>query len=468
MTDKKPATAFAIIMRRIPFIVSVFLLFTTSVIAQPARVVADKIIAVVGDKIILKSDIDNSILDMQRQQIAIPENANCLLLEQAMGIKALVLQAEKDSLPVTDEEIEVDIDNRIRYFISQYGSKEELETVAGKSIYQLKEDFKSGMRDQKLAAAMRNKVIENVKITPNEVKKYFDAIPVDSLVYYESEVEIGQIVVYPKATREAEEYAIEQLAGYKKDIESGKRDFKSIAALYSEDPGSKDRGGQYEINRNQKDMDPAWMSKALTLKEGQISNPFKTKFGYHIIQLVSRSGDDAVVRHILRIPQVTSYEAKASVDKLDSVRAKLIAGTLDFGTAVSKYSDDEGSKFTAGMLQGKDGSFLTIDQLDPAMVTMLGKLKVGEYSQPTEYTDDRGKKAVRIVYLKTKTEPHRENMKDDYSRIASRAIEEKKEGTLEKWFDKRISTYHIMIDDAYKNCATMKKWVDASMATKTN
>ncbi len=254
MTDKKPATAFAIIMRRISFIVSLFLLSALSVFAQPAKVVADKIIAVVGDKIILKSDIDNSILDMQRQQIALPENANCLLLEQAMGIKALVLQAEKDSLPVTDEEIEVDIDNRIRYFISQYGSKEELETVAGKSIYQLKEDFKSGMRDQKLAAAMRNKVIENVKITPNEVKKYFDAIPVDSLVYYESEVEIGQIVVYPKATREAEEYAIEQLAGYKKDIESGKRDFKSVAALYSEDPGSKDRGINAEGRSDQQSI----------------------------------------------------------------------------------------------------------------------------------------------------------------------------------------------------------------------
>ncbi|MEO7140529.1 MAG: peptidylprolyl isomerase [Ferruginibacter sp.] len=455
-------------MTRTSFIVSFFLLLSISVFAQPARVVADKIIAVVGDKIILKSDIDNSIIDMQRQQIAIPENAHCLLLEQAMGIKALVLQAEKDSLPVTDEEIEVDIDNRIRYFIGQYGSKEELETVAGKSIYQLKEDFKTGFREQKLAAAMRNKVIENVKITPNEVKKYYETIPVDSLVYYESEVEIGQIVVYPKATKEAEEYAKEQLAGYKKDIESGKKDFKTLAAAYSEDPGSKDRGGQYEINRNQKDMDPAWMSKALTLKEGQISNPFKTKFGYHIIQLVSRSGDDAVVRHILRIPQVTDYETKTSVDRLDSVRAKLITGTIDFGTAVSKYSEDDGSKFTAGMLQGKDGSFLTIDQLDQNMVAMLGKLKLGEYSQPTEYVDDRGKKAVRVVYLKTKTEPHRENMKDDYSRVAARALEEKKEDALEKWFDKKISTYHIMIDDGYKNCDSMKKWVDASMANKSN
>ena len=453
-------------MMRTSLILSLFILFSTTLFAQPARVVADKIVAVVGNKIILKSDIDNSMMDMQRQQIPIPENAACLMLEQAMGIKALVLQAEKDSIPVTDEEIEVDIDNRVRYFISQYGSKEELETVAGKSIYQMKEDFRDGFRDQKLAAAMRNKIIENVKITPNEVKKYFETIPTDSLAFYESEVEIGQVVVFPKATREAEQYAIEQLAGYKKDIESGKKDFKSLASLYSEDPGSKERGGQYEINRNQKDLDPVWMSKGLVLKEGQVSNPFKTKFGYHIIQLVSRSGDDAVVRHILRIPQITTYETQAGISRLDSVRAKLIAGTIDFGTAVAKYNEDEASKFTAGMLQGRDGSFLTIDQLDKSMVPILSTLKVGEYSQPQEYVDERGKKAVRIVYLKTKTEPHRENMKDDYSRIASRALEEKKESALEKWFDSRISTYYIMVGDDYKNCDSMKKWVNASMASK--
>lgn len=157
---------------------------------------------------------------------------------------------------------------------------------------------------------MRNKIVEDVKITPNEVKNYYEKIPKDSLKYYETEVEVGQIVSYPKASRDAEEYALEQIAEYKKQIESGAKDFKTIASLYSEDPGSKDRGGQYEINRNQKDLDPIWLSKAFTLKEGQVTNPFKTKFGYHIIQLVSRAGDDAVVRHILKVPQVTGIETK--------------------------------------------------------------------------------------------------------------------------------------------------------------
>ena len=435
------------------------------VFAQPKKVIADKIIAVVGNKIILKSDIDNSIIDMQRQGIEVPTDAKCMSLEQAMGIKALVLQAEKDSLPVTDEEVDADIDNQIRYFISQYGSKDEVEKIAGKSLYQLKEDFKEGFRDRKLATAMRNKIVDGIKITPNEVKAYFEKIPKDSLPFYETEVEVGQIVVFPKASHDAELYCIEQLNEYKKQIESGKKEFGTLASIYSEDPGSKDHGGQYEINRNQKDLDPLWMSKAFMLKEGQISNPFKTKFGYHIIQLVSRSGDDAVVRHILKIPQVTQIEMKGGFEKLDSVRAKLIAGTIDFGTAVSRYSDDEGSKFTAGMIQGRDGSFLTIDQLDKDLVVKLKDLKIGEFSQPIEYADERGKKGLRIVYLKTKTEPHRENLKDDYNKISQRAIEQKKETALEKWFDVKTKNYFIMIDDEYKNCAAMKKWVEIEKAS---
>jgi len=449
-------------MKKIKLILTSLFVFAAAVVmAQPKKVLADKIVAVVGDKIVLKTDIDNALIDMQRQGVEAPANAQCYIMEQALGVKALVLQAEKDSLPVTDEEIDADIDNRIRYFITQYGSIEELERIAGKSVYQLKEDFKTGIRDQKLASAMRDKIVGDVTITPNEVKDYFERIPEDSLAFYESEVEIGQIVSYPKASREAEEYAIEQLNDYKRQIEAGKN-FTSMADLYSEDPGVKQNHGTYEINRSSKELDGTWLNKAFTLKEGQISKPFKTKFGYHIIQLVSRAGDDAVVRHILKIPQVTNIELKEGFAKLDSVRSKLIAGTIDFGTAVSKYSDDEASKFTGGMMQGPNGSFLTIDQLDPALVAMLKDLKLGEYSQPVEYADERGKKGIRVVYLKTQTEPHRENLKDDYSRIATRALEEKKETAIEAWFFKKIKTYYVMIAPEYQGCDVMQKWVEAA------
>jgi peptidyl-prolyl cis-trans isomerase SurA len=441
-------------------------LVSMTAFAQAKKMVADKIIAVVGDKIILKSDIDNSIQDMERQGMEVPANARCLTLEQAMGIKALVLQAEKDSLPVTEEDVAADIDNQIRYFIGAYGSKEKLEEISGKTVYQLKEDFKEGFRDRKLAAAMRNKIVEGIRITPKEVNIFFDKLNKDSLMYYESELEIGQIVRFPKASRDAEEYCVDQLKEFKLQLESGKKEMKTLAALYSDDPGSKDKSGQYEINRNEKQWDPVFMAKAFSLKEGQISSPFKSKFGYHIIQMVSRAGDDATVRHILKIPQVTKTELSEAILKLDSVRSKLIVGTIQFGEAVSKYSDDESSKFTGGRKQNAEGgALITIDQLDKDLVLMMKNLQIGQYSQPVEYVDEKGKKGVRIVYLMSRTEPHRENIRDDYNKIAQRALEEKKAEALDKWFNEKISGNYIKIDKEYGDCDEMKKWTTSANAT---
>ena len=449
------------------YLTALFSLLFVSLFAQTKKIVADKIIATVGDKIILKSEIENSISDMQRQNIEIPENAKCLLVEQALGIKALVLQAERDSLPVSDDEIDAEIDNKIRYFINQYGSKDVVEQIAGKTIYQLKEDFRQTFREQKLAQSMRNKIVEDVKITPAEVKAFFETIPKDSLPYYESEVEVGQIVAYPKASRDLETYAIDQLKEYKQQVESGGKKFETLASLYTDDPGSKETGGKYDINKNEKTWDPIFLAKAFSLKEGQVSNVFKTKFGYHIIQMISRAGDDASIRHILKIPQVSSIEVADAKRKLDSVRSMLIAGTMKFGEAVAKYSDDENSKFTGGRIAQQGGStFLTIDQLDKDLVLKLKDLTVGEYSQPYEYTDERGKKGVRIVQLITRTEPHRENLKDDYNKIAQRALEDKKNETLESWFNKNIPTFYINVDNDYKTCPEMKKWTVTATATK--
>jgi peptidyl-prolyl cis-trans isomerase SurA len=241
---------------------------------------------------------------------------------------------------------------------------------------------------------------------------------------------------------------------------------KTLAALYSDDPGSKDKSGQYEINRNEKQWDPVFMAKAFSLKEGQISSPFKSKFGYHIIQMVSRAGDDATVRHILKIPQVTKTELSEAILKLDSVRSKLIVGTIQFGEAVSKYSDDESSKFTGGRKQNAEGgALITIDQLDKDLVLMMKNLQIGQYSQPVEYVDEKGKKGVRIVYLMSRTEPHRENIRDDYNKIAQRALEEKKAEALDKWFNEKISGNYIKIDKEYGDCDEMKKWTTSANAT---
>ena len=427
--------------------------------AQTHKVVADKIVGVVGDKIILQSDIRNAILDAQRNGQTVPENADCVIMEQALAQKALVLQAEKDSLAVSEEEIDAQLDNQVRGFVSMYGSKDALEQISGRTVHQIKEDFRQSFRERKQAELMRNKIVANIKITPTEVKAYYDKIPVDKLVFYESEVEVGEVVVYPKASRDLELYAIEELTDMKKQVESGTKKFETLASLYTDDPGSKQTGGMYNINRTEKTWDPAFLSNAFRLKEGQVSPVFKSKFGYHIIQMVSRAGDDATVRHILKIPTITDTEVAIMVDKLDSIRTRLNNGSLTFGEAVSRYSDADESKFTGGMRQCGNGTYCTIDQLDKDLVVQLKNLKPGEISAPIPFTDERGKKAVRLIYLKSRSEPHRENLKDDYNRVADRAIEEKKNEAIEKWFNSKIPTFYLVIDPQFNSCQQLGAWM---------
>src|SRR6185295_2744591 len=328
------------------FVLMLLTVLTVSYAQGPKKVVADKIIAVVGDKIILQSDIQNSLSDISRQGGQIPENADCLISEQAIVSKVLMLQAEKDSLPVTDEEIEAELDQRIRYFIQQFGTQEQLELVAGKTIYQIKDEARESIKENKLATAMQRKIVENVKITPTEAKLYYDRIPKDSLPFYESELEVGQIVAYPKPSRDLEKYMIEELNNYKKQIETKVATFENLAKRYSDDPGSKERGGEYEFTRGDKTVDPIFLSAAFRLKDGEISPVVKSKMGFHIILMEHRNGDNILIRHILRIAPITQEEIDKAIIKLDSVRSKIIAGVINFNEAATKYSDDDAAKYT--------------------------------------------------------------------------------------------------------------------------
>jgi len=441
------------------------------------KVVADKIVGIVGDKIILKSELGIAIQDMIRNNNGqeVKGVDECSILDNMLIQKALVLQAEKDSLPVSEEEVEAEVDQRIRYFINMYGGKEAFEQIAQRTVYQAKQDFLIPIREQRLATAMRNKIVEDVKITPQEVKEYFEKIKKNNLRFYESEMQLSQLVLYPKASRDIERLSIDELNEYKRQVESGQKKFEVLARLYSDDPGSKEKGGEIALSRADSKMwDPVFFATAFRLKEGQVSPVIKSKFGYHIIQMVSRSGDDAIVRHILKIPPVTEPEIAEISTILDSVRNLLVAGTMGFGEAIArfsidntKWSTDDVSKSTAGQIMGKDGStFLTISEMDKDMVLLLksSNLKPGEYSKPSSFTDDRGKKGVRIVLMVSKSEPHTENLKDDYNRVAQRALDEKKSAALEKWFGSKIPTYYIMIDGDYKTCSNLSKWQTGATA----
>ena len=449
-----------------------FLVSSFQTKAQIKKVLADKIVATVGDKFILKSDIENAIADYKRQAQG-QENvffpSGCQIIEGQLIRKALVLQAQKDSINVTEEEVENAIDSRIRNYIQQFGSKEALEEIAQKSVIQLKEDFRSLIKEQRLADQMQEKIVDKIKITPNEVKAYYDKINVDSLPLYESEVQVISLVMHPKANRDVEEYVIQQMLGYRKQIDAGINSFDQLVKLYSEDPSAKENLGQFSLNRNERNYDPAFMSGSFRLKEGQISAPIKSKFGYHIIQLLSRSGDDAVVKHILRIPPITNDEIKETKLFLDSLRKEIIAGRMSFGEAVNKNSDDDQSKFSGGAVTGRDGStYVNIDQLDKEMVMLIKNMKPGDISEPQVFEDERGRKTVRLVYFKERTTPHKENLKEDYNKIAQRALEVKKSKALESWFKVNVPGFYIFIDTDYQSCLELKDWnkVATEMATE--
>ena len=451
-------------------IVSVFfslVLLSVTAKEQVKKVLADKIVATVGDKFILRSDIDNSIADYKRQaqgQEGVTIPSVCQIMEGQLIRKALVLQAEKDSIIVTEDEIQNAIDSRIRQFLQQFGSKEVLEEVAGRSIFQLKDDFKILIKEQKLADEMQQKIVDKVKITPTEVRAFYNQIPTDSLPLYESEVQVLELVMHPKANRDIEEYVIQQLMDYRRQIEAGINKFDQLVKLYSEDPSSKENLGQFSLNRNERNFDPAFMAGSFRLKEGQISAPIKSKFGYHLIQLISRTGDDAVVKHILRIPPIAADEINETKTFLDSIRKDIIANKYSFGEAVNKHSDDEGSKFTGGAVSGRDGStYVNYDMLpDKDMVVLLKSMKPGDVSVPQVYVDDRGRKTVRLVYFRDRTEPHKENLKEDYNRIAARALEVKKAKMLEAWFNEHITNYYVNIDEDYQSCSEIKEWTKVS------
>jgi peptidyl-prolyl cis-trans isomerase SurA len=433
------------------------------------KMIADKIAAIVGDKIILTSDVEGELVNLQRSSVdnSVPPNASCMIMEQIIAQKVMVLQAERDSLPVSEADVDGQIENRIRYFEDLYGSREKMKEVTGYTIYQLRERFRQPIKEGLQAKAMQDKITGTVKVTPSEVKKYFDAIPTDSLHFYEAELEIGQIILLPKATKEMEQYAIERLQEFKKQVQDKTSDFGRLAILYSEDPGAKENKGVYILNRNDKNWDPDFLAASFRLKENEISSPIKSQFGYHLIQCIKRQGDNITVQHILLKANITRSDLAQATAKLDSIRTNIVNGKMTFSESVAKYSDAPMSKFDGGMLQNKMNgtTLLTIDQLDEPserdIVLMLDTLKPGGLSKPVQFTDEQGHQGCRIVYLKTRTQPHRENMTDDYARIQQRTLQIKQQDARDKWLREKIPTYYIHVEDEFKHCNHISQWIES-------
>ncbi len=422
---------------------------------------ADKILAVVGrNKIILQSELEIQAAQMKQQDPNFNDTMKCLLLQEMIIQKLLIEQAERDSVLVSDDEVEGQLNNRLRYFTQLYGSKEKLEQASGKTIYMLKEENRDIIRDQMIAEKMKNQILENVKITPAEVNTFFNRIPADSLPFYPAAVEVGQIVIDPPVSPELDDYAYKKLQGIKNEILKGEKTFETAAGMYSDDPGSRDNGGRYDgVTRNGA-WAPEFVTAAFKLQNGEISPIVKTKFGYHIIQMIQRKGDEVDVRHILIIPERTSGDFKKALDKLDSVRADLISGKIKFPEAVGKYATDEASKRTGGIIADPQtgSTLLDVNKLDPAMVLILDSLQPGQYSRSQIFFTESHERSCRIVYLKTRTSPHKANLKDDYNKIQEVALQQKKLAKIQEWVKQKLPTYYLKIDTEYQSCNAFKIW----------
>jgi peptidyl-prolyl cis-trans isomerase SurA len=434
----------------------------TMVFAQP-KIVMDKVVAVVGDHVVLQSDVENTFSDYIRQDPNLSDTIKCSILEGLLSKSLLCEQAARDSIKVTDEEVDAMLDNRIRYFIQQYGSEEKMQEVIGKTTYQLKDDYRKVFQDDILANRMQSQVMADVKISPAEVRTYFSKIPKDSLPYFPSQVEVGQLVLTPIASKTAEDYALQQLLDIREQITSGKTDFETMAGIYNTD-ATKDQGGDLGI-MTREELVPEFSAVAFRLQTGEISQPVKTRFGYHLVQMVKRMGEKARLRHILIRPAVTSDELVLCLQKLDSIKAQIETGKITFIEAVNKFSSDERTKNSGGMFSSNStgNSLLLQEELEPDVVLEINKMTAGTYSKGMVFASDpKGEdKMCRFLFLKNITEPHIADINLDYSRIQQAALVEKQNKNLVTWIETKIGEFYVNVDNDFIECNSVSRWMKA-------
>ncbi len=424
----------------------------------------DKVVAVVGSNIILLSDLNQQYAIYLNQGNPADEKAKCYFLQQMLVQKLLKQQAEIDSIMVDDSQVDDALDKRMRYQIQRMGGQERLEQFLQKSVLQYKDEMRPDIKEGLIAEKMQAKITENTMVTPLEVKKYFDTYKKDSLPDIGTEVEVGEITLYPKLTKAEKQKYYDKLDAIRLRIKSGE-DFGFLAKTYSEDPGSASEGGDYGF------IDRTTMVKEFTawsfkLKAGEMSPVFETDFGYHIVQVIERRGEQAHVRHILIKPQTTPASLERTKLKADSIYKDIQDKKLPFSSAASLYSDNKETQYNGGMMLYADNvtartTFIPVEKLDPAVFVVIDTMKVNTVSKPIAFNNPQdGKEGYKIFLLKSKIPPHKGNLEQDYPKFKERAQKEKEAKIMSEWFEKRKETTYIRVDDEFATCDEMKLWVN--------
>ena len=440
------------------FVALLFLFITIPAKAQEPQVI-DRVVAVVGQNIILQSDIEAKYMQF-RLQGGIKGSASsirCEILEDLMFEKLMLNQAEMDSITVTDEQVEGEVDRLVRYFISQLGSQENLEKYYKKTLPEIKDELRRMRKDQMLVEQVQQTLLANVEVTPAEVRRCYYELPNDSIPMVNSKYEIAHLVKKPAITLDQKLEVKDRLYKMRKRILDGER-FSTLALLYSEDPGSAKKGGELGFH-GRGEFAPEFEAAAFNLRDGEISEVIETEFGFHIIQMIERRGEFINVRHILLTAKVSPEALQEAYDELDSIAILVKNDSITFDAAVRKFSDEK-DRTSGGLLVNRnDGSTLfDASELDQQVSVTINRMKVGEISAPVPMKTADNKDAYRLLYLKRVTAPHRANLKDDYTLIYEWALQQKREEIINKWIANKSQKAYIRVIDDFKDCDYMFDW----------
>lgn len=441
-------------------LIALLIVLTSVCRAQPQ--VLDKVIAIVGKNPLLLSEVETNLLQEKEKAGGLPENARCKVFEDLLFQKLLLSQADRDSITVTDSELDAELSKRINYYVGMLGSEEKFEAFYGKRISVFKEELRDDVKDQMLAQKMQQKVTGDVKLTPSEVRNYFNTLDADSFPLINSELEIGHLVKKPPVTDEAKAEVRSQLEKYRQRVLNGES-MSVICALYSEDPGSAKNGGRYEaVMRGT--MVPEFEAVAFRLKAGEVSEIFQTTYGLHFIQLISRKGEVLDLRHILMSPKISQLDIYNAKQQLDSIRTLITEGKISFADAVFKYSDDADTRQNGGAIVNP-GTASTkwqleeLGQMDQNLVFMFeNQMHVGDVSPVIQYVGPDAKQGWRIMYLKSRSEPHKINFKDDYTKLLGMATYDRQKSLITAWIAKKSKTTYIKPSDEFSSCKLEYNW----------
>jgi len=444
---------------------SLVLLFTSTVFTQNGKLV-NKVLAQVGDNIILLSDIEIQKLQAKQSEMEVDFDFSCSVLEQLMVQELLVNQAKLDSIPVSDEQVDAEMENRLRIIEKDMGGRAKLEEYYGKTTTQIKEEFRSVIKDRILAQEMERTITNGISVTPKEVSSFFEALPKDSIPFINMKLSFQQIVIYPDINAEDNKRAYNELNEVLDLIVVGGKSFETMARIHSDDPGSASLGGKIEASRGM--MVPQFESTVFKLKVGEVSDIIETQYGYHIIKLISRKGDDYTCLHILNMPEFSNDAINSASIKMDECYKRLNENEITWNEAIALYSNDERTKQNLGIITNpitgdQMWDMEDLNQVDQQIYLLTDAMEKGDITSPNLYIDIyERKQGIRIVRLMERFTPHIANINDDYSLIKAAAENDKKERTMGTWINSKISNAFIRVDESYSKCEFSHKWFSNS------